>query len=63
MWFKRRMLTISWAELIRNEEVKRKMETKKCHIIRIRKREPKHLGRITIIECLKKLTCIGDIEC
>ena len=62
MWFYRRMLKIPWTGHVTNEEVLKKIGTKRKLLPTIRKRQLEFLGHVMRKESVENLTLTGRIE-
>ena len=62
MWFYRRMLKIPWTDHVTNEEVLKKIGTKRKLLTSVRKRLLEFLGHVMRKESLENLTLTGHIE-
>ena len=62
MWFYRRMLKISWADRITNQEVLRRAHTERALIREVRKRQINFLGHVLRREGMEHHTLTGKIE-
>ena len=62
MWFYRRMLKIPWTGHVTNEEVLKKIGTKRKLLPTIRKRQLEFLGHVMRKESVENLTLTGLTE-
>ena len=62
MWFIRRMLRVPWTAKLTNDEVLRRVDSKRSLINRIHQRQAQFVGHIMRREGLENLITTGKIE-
>ena len=61
-WLYRRMLRISWKDMVTNEEVYRRMNIKKSLLVAIVRRQMSFLGHVLRKEEMEHLVVIGFVN-